>query len=125
MRQYISALFALAAGTVMIVTAATSAEAAKSTGATLTATPEYSTYVDTTESVALSGCGFHPSAGTSFVVNGPTATSTFGAAAGANGCVSTERAGFVTAAGAYTVQAFQSDSRGRWVLMASTSFTLS
>ena len=112
--------------TTMVTVLAPAASAAKAVAANLSASPEYGTaWVGANDDVTLSGCGYHASAGVSFGVNGPTAYATFGAPADTSGCVNVVERGLVTTAGTYSVQAFQTDSHGRWVMMSKTSFTVS
>ena len=98
---------------------------ARPSSASLSATPGVVAAGDTAAVVDFTGCGFQKSAGTTIVVQTPTATSFFGGPSDASGCIDISHSGFVDRAGTYYVQAWQDNSHSKSVLMASTTFLVS
>ncbi len=97
---------------------------ARSSSATLIATPGVVTYVDSNAYETFTGCGYRASTGTTIVVNTPTAMSFFGGMSDASGCIDIAHNGFIGSLGMYGVQAWQDNAHGKSTLMATTSFAV-
>jgi hypothetical protein len=108
---------------VSLVGMANRANARPST-ATLTATPGVVSAGDTAAAETFTGCGYQKSTGTTIVVNTPTAISFFGGPSDAVGCINLTHNGFIDHAGTYYVQAWQDNTHGKSMLMASTTFVV-
>lgn len=112
-------LTAVAVPAVLSMALAAPALAARSSSATLTVSTAGGTSTAAASqptagsSLVFSGCGYEPGADVLVRVVSPTATTTYGEAAGSDGCISTaDSAAFIAHdAGTYTAAAFQSSRR--------------